>query len=97
MAMDCERGNDAQRARANGLTELEPLQGLEPAAQEFHKEMLLLQDFYNEFLKGASASDRGTLCQLKNLFNFRQVKADISDKFSHAWELMCLDVEGFTC
>jgi hypothetical protein len=92
-----ERGNDAQRARANGLSHMERLQGLEPAAQEFHKEMLLLQDFYDEFFKGTSASERGTLCQLKNLFNFRQVKGDISDNFSHAWELMCLVVEGFTC
>ena len=43
--------------------------------------MLLLQDFFDEFFKGSSASDRGTLCQLKNLFNFRNVKADISNNF----------------
>jgi hypothetical protein len=29
---------------------MERMQGLEPAAQEFHKKMLLLQDFYDEFL-----------------------------------------------
>ena len=73
--LSCERGNDAQRARCNGLTPAERLEGLEPAAQEFHKEMLLLQDFYDKFYKGTSASDRGTLCQVKNLFNFRQVKS----------------------
>ena len=95
--LSCERGNDAHRARANGLNEWERLEGLEPAAQEFHKEMLLLQDFYDTFFKGSSAADRGTVCQLKNLFNFRNVKSDISDNFSHAWELMCLITEGLVC
>ena len=95
--LSCERGNDAHRARANGLNPWERLEGCEPAAQEFHKEMLLLQDFYDEFFKGSSAADRGTLCQLKNLYNFRKVKADISDNFNYAWELMCLNTEGFVC
>jgi hypothetical protein len=84
----CERGNDAHKARANGLDPWEKLEGCQPAAQEFHKEMLLLQDYYDLFFKGASAADKGTLCHLKNIFNFRQVKSDISDNFTHAWELM---------
>ena len=95
--LSCERGNDAHRARSNGLNPWERLEGLEPSPQEFHKEMILLQDFFDEFFKNSSASDRGTICQLKNLFNFRTVKADISDNFTHAWELMCLLTEGFVC
>lgn len=95
--LSCERGNDAQRARSNGLDPLERLEGLEPAAQEFHKEMLLLQDYFDDFFKGSSAADRGTLCQIKNMFNYRQVKADISDNFAHSWELMCLITETFVC
>ena len=95
--LSCERGNDAQLARSNGLSPRERLEGLEPGVQEFHKEMLLLQDFYDLFFKGSSAADRGTLCQIKNLFNYRQVKSDISDNFSQAWELMALVVEGFVC
>lgn len=63
--LSCERGYDAQRARSNGLTPNERLDGLEPAAQEFHKEMLLLQDFYDTFYRGTSAHNRGTLCQMK--------------------------------
>ena len=92
--LSCERGNDA---RSNGLNPWERLEGLEPSPQEFHKEMLLLQDFLDEFFKGSSATDRGTLCQLKNRFNFRNVKADISNNFFHSWELMCLLTEGFVC
>ncbi|MES9880856.1 MAG: hypothetical protein ABW185_08250 [Sedimenticola sp.] len=95
--LSCERGNDAHRARSNGLSAWERLDGLEPAAQEFHKEMILLQDYFDEFFSASSSSDRGTLVQLKNLFNFRTVKADISDNFTHAWELMCLTTEGLVC
>lgn len=95
--LSCERGNDAQRARTNGLNPFERLEGLEPAAQEFHKEMILLQDFYDDFYLPKSAADRGTLCQVRNMFNFRQVKPDISDNFSYAWELMCVMTEAYVC
>ena len=95
--LSCERGNDAHRARVNGLNPWERLEGCEPAVQEFHKEMILLQDYFDEFFKGSSAADRGTLNHLKNIFNFRQVKSDISDNFNHAWELMCLVTEGYVC
>ena len=96
--LSCERGNDAQRARCNGINPWGRLECIEPSAQEFHKEMLLLQVYYYDLFKGSSASDRGTLCQLKNIFNFRKVKSDVvSDNFNYALELMCLITEGFIC
>ena len=95
--LSCERGNDAQNARSNGLDKWEGLEGLEPAAQEFHKEMLLLQDYYDVFFKGTSTADRGALSHLRNIFNFRDVKQDTSNNFRHAWELMCLTTEGYVC
>jgi hypothetical protein len=95
--LSCERWNDAHRARSNGLDPIERLEGLEPAVQEFHKEMLLLQDYFDDFFKGSSAADRGILCQVKNMCNYRQVKANISDNFAHSWELMCLITETFAC
>ena len=95
--LSCERGNDACKARSNGLNPWERLEGCDPGIQEFHKEILLLQDYFDEFFKGSSASDKGTLCHLKNIFNYRQVKSDISDNFNHAWELMCVATEGYIC
>jgi hypothetical protein len=47
--LSCERGNDMQKAWGNGLNPCKPLVGLKPGVQEFHKEMLLLQDFYYTF------------------------------------------------
>lgn len=95
--VNCERGNDDQWARANGLNPTERLEGLEPAAQEVHKEMILLQDFFDDFYRPNSAADRGTLCQVRNMFNFWQVKPDISDNSSCVWELMCVMTDSFVC
>ncbi|XP_055959272.1 uncharacterized protein LOC130014292 [Patella vulgata] len=47
--LSCERGNDAKKALCNGVTPRERLQNMEPAVQEFHKEMLLLQDHFDTF------------------------------------------------
>ncbi|XP_046569005.1 uncharacterized protein LOC124277378 [Haliotis rubra] len=57
--------------------------------------MLLSQEHFDEFFKRASGGEKGTLFYLKNLCNFRNVKADISDNFSHFWELMCQNTEAF--
>lgn len=95
--LSCERGNDAQCARTNGLTPTERLDGLEPAAQEFYKEMILLQDLYDDLYSFKSCAARGTMCQVRKMFNFRQVKPDISDNVSHAWELMSVCTETYSC
>ena len=50
--LSCERGNDAHKARSSDLNPWERLEGCEPGIQEFHKEMLLLQDYFDEFFKG---------------------------------------------
>lgn len=60
--------------------------------------MLLLQDYFDDFFKGSSAADRGTVCQIKKKHvNYRQVNADISDNFAHLWEFMCLITDTFAC
>jgi hypothetical protein len=41
--LSCERHVLAQNARANCQNDFTRLKGLEPAAQEFHKRMILLQ------------------------------------------------------
>jgi len=41
--LSCESHTDAQNSRANAETPLARLEGLEPAAQEFHKRMILMQ------------------------------------------------------
>ena len=44
--LSCERGGSALEAMSNAETPRERLEALQPAGQEFHKEMLLLQVIY---------------------------------------------------
>ena len=90
----CERGNDAHNGGSNRQNKRERPESLEPAVLELHKEMILLQDYFDTFFSGASAADRGTLANLTNIFNYRRVNTDISINFNHAWELMCMTTES---
>ena len=37
----------------------------------------------NEFFKGQSISEKGTLCQLKNFFGHKQVSCDVMNSFNY--------------
>lgn len=49
----------------------------------------------NEFFTGKSASDRGTLFQIKNRFNQRSVKKTVMQCFNSVADLLKLTTEGF--
>ncbi|XP_053403746.1 uncharacterized protein LOC123554765 isoform X2 [Mercenaria mercenaria] len=93
--LSCERHVDAQNARANGADLFAKLQGLEPAAQEFHKRMILMQDTMDKLYSGKSASEKGTLSQLKNLFNQRSVKRNVSESFDNVSDFLKFVTEGY--
>ncbi|KAH3738407.1 hypothetical protein DPMN_045040 [Dreissena polymorpha] len=86
--LSCERHVDAQNARANGATPLDRLQGLEPAPQEFHKRMLLMQDTMNKMFSGSSATEKGTLFHLKKVFNQRSVSKNVSETFNYVSDFL---------
>eukprot|EP00057_Strongylocentrotus_purpuratus_P019457 XP_011673931.1 PREDICTED: uncharacterized protein LOC105442948 [Strongylocentrotus purpuratus] len=69
-----ERILHAQRARSNGERWEDRLDAFFATPQEFHKEILLLQDSNNVFFRGQSISARGTLAQLKCDFNHHSFK-----------------------
>ncbi|XP_030852129.1 uncharacterized protein LOC100893251 [Strongylocentrotus purpuratus] len=89
-----ERILNAQRARSNGEEWDDRLEGLHACPQEFHKEMLHLQDSNKKFFNGASLVDRGTIAQLKNNFNHRSFQSDVMKSFQHVWELYQFSTEG---
>ncbi|XP_076101214.1 uncharacterized protein LOC143071009 [Mytilus galloprovincialis] len=96
-ALSCERHNDAHNVRSNSGNERDRLEGLEPAIQEFHKRMLLLQDTMNKLFVGASANQKGTLTYLRNVFNHRGVKKDVSESFNKVHEFIEFVTEGYVC
>ncbi|WAR07742.1 YNG1-like protein [Mya arenaria] len=93
--LSCERHVDSQNARANARSPRDRLEGLEPSPQEFHKRMLLLQDTMDQMFSGKSATDKGTLFHLKNVFNQRSVKANVYEAFNHVSEFLHFVTEGY--
>ncbi|CAH1248614.1 ING4 [Branchiostoma lanceolatum] len=73
--LSIERMIHAKRARSNGGTQKAKLQGLAEGAQEFHKEIILLQDTMDLLFSGRSEASRVTLSQLKAFFSHRGMKA----------------------
>ncbi|XP_070542604.1 uncharacterized protein [Ptychodera flava] len=95
--LSIERHVDAQRARAGSTTARGRLSGLEPVSQEFHKRGIILQDIMDEFFRGSSAANRGTLAHAKNTFNHRAVKAKVMDNFNHVTDFLKFVTEGLVC
>ncbi|CAC5356294.1 unnamed protein product [Mytilus coruscus] len=61
-ALSVERGDAAQKARADG-------------SEDWHGHVITLQEIYDLHFKGTSSAEKGTLFQLRNKFDHRGVKS----------------------
>ncbi|XP_071500137.1 uncharacterized protein [Diadema antillarum] len=91
-----ERILHAQRARSNGENWKARLDAFTPAPQEFHKEILLLQDSNNVFFRGKSISAKGTIAQLKYDYNHNSFRKDVMQNVQHTWDMYEFVTEGYT-
>ncbi|XP_066264517.1 uncharacterized protein [Branchiostoma lanceolatum] len=91
--LSIERMIHCKRARSNGETAKERLEGLVEGPQEFHKEILLLQDTMNMLFTQKSEACRGTLSQLKAYFRHKSMKRNVQENVQHVWDM----VEFATC
>ncbi|XP_014670054.1 PREDICTED: uncharacterized protein LOC106811048 [Priapulus caudatus] len=96
-ALTMERIIDAKRARAAGHTKLERLEGVEPVPQEFHKRGIMLQDTLNSLFDARSAVERGTLFNMKNVFNHRNLKKHVMGNFNHVDDFMHFVTDAMIC
>ena len=55
-----------------------------------------LQDFMDTFFSGSSATDKGTLFHLENVFGHRSVQKDIGERFNHTAEFIMFVTYGYT-
>eukprot|EP00112_Aurelia_sp_Birch-Aquarium-sp1_P000947 Seg1092.2 transcript_id=Seg1092.2/GoldUCD/mRNA.D3Y31 product="hypothetical protein" protein_id=Seg1092.2/GoldUCD/D3Y31 len=69
-----KRGVDAQRARADAPTPEKRLEGLIMKSEDWHEAILCLQIMYDDLYDGKSVGETGTLYQLKQRFDRRNVK-----------------------
>lgn len=60
-------------------------------AQEFRKEIVLLEDYYRDFLSESSSAEKGTLCHTMNMIDSA---GDKLESFSQRWDLMCEATEA---
>lgn len=51
----------------------------------------------NKLFVGASANQKGTLTYLRNVFNHRGVKKDVSESFNKVHEFIEFVTEGYVC
>lgn len=54
-----------------------------------------LQDLMDVFFKGSSATEKGTLFHLKNVFGRRSVTKDIGETFNHAADFIKFITHGY--
>lgn len=50
--------------------------------------ILHFQDTMNALFTATSIADRGTLYQIKEMFNHRSVKKNVMGNFQHVWDLL---------
>ena len=57
----------------------------------------MFQDTMKEFFTQRSASDRGTLYNIKQRFRLRSVRSDVMNNYNNVVELLDLATEGLVC
>lgn len=86
--LSCERIDGAQRARINGHDNWARLQMFEPAIQEWHRRLMFVQDTYDELFKFDSHREKGTLYNMKQVYDHKGVTKNIMECFNKAEELL---------
>ncbi|XP_033738678.1 uncharacterized protein LOC117326153 isoform X3 [Pecten maximus] len=76
--LTCERIRGAHMARLDGDTQEERLEGLITMVEDFHEKINFLQAMMDRFYKPGSARETGTLYQLRNVINRRNVTKNVS-------------------
>jgi hypothetical protein len=89
-----ERCRGVQSTRVNSDNEIDALLGLHPFASDWHAEVTLLQVFFERLYRGGSNLDGGTLLQLRNLLNRRNVSKDVTGRFNAAIDFFELIVHS---
>ena len=79
--LTCERCRGAHFVCADGDAPEERLEGLFCMIEDFHEKMNFSQVIFDRFYKGNSAGEAGTLYQLRNLVNRRNVVTKVSKDY----------------
>ncbi|CAG2237709.1 unnamed protein product [Mytilus edulis] len=93
--LSVERGEGAQRARADGISQEDRLEGFIWKSEDWHAHVISLQDTFNQLFKGTSSPEKGTLFQLRNLFEHRGVKSEVKDAVNSCRDFLRFVTQGY--
>ncbi|VDI17823.1 Hypothetical predicted protein [Mytilus galloprovincialis] len=94
-ALSVERGEAASRARMDAITEEDRLEGFTRKSEDWHGHVISLQETFNLLYKGTSSGEKGTLFQLRNLFDRRGVKSQVSSAVNDDREFIRFSTQGY--
>ncbi|XP_071172881.1 uncharacterized protein [Mytilus edulis] len=92
--LSVERIRCAHMARLDGDTPEERLEGVFAMVEDFHEKMNFLQVIMDKFYLTTSCRDAGTLYQLRNLINRRNVVTKVSKDYHADGEFIDLTTEA---
>ncbi|CAG2202794.1 unnamed protein product [Mytilus edulis] len=93
--LSVERGEGAQKARADGISQEDRLEGFIWKSEDWHAHVISLQDTFNQLFKGTSSPEKGTLFQLRNLFEHRGVKSEVKDVVNSCRDFLRFVTQGY--
>ncbi|XP_076073057.1 uncharacterized protein LOC143044781 [Mytilus galloprovincialis] len=94
-ALSVERGDAAQKARADGVNQEDRLEGFIWKSEDWHGHVITLQEIYNLHFKGTSSAEKGTLFQLRNKFDHRGVKSVVKDAVNDCRDFVRFVTKGY--
>jgi L1 cell adhesion molecule like protein len=77
-----KRAESAKESRKNSLNPLAQLKGLIPICEDWHAKQIFLEVVWKEFYETKSLSDKGTLYQLRNAVDRRDISTRASGKYN---------------
>lgn len=90
------RVRGSQGIRANSSTGSDRLEGFVPVIEDWHAKVILLKSVWARLYKTSSSSDCGTLYQLRNVINRRNVVSRPENDVNSCEEFFILIVKAYT-
>jgi L1 cell adhesion molecule like protein len=77
-----KRAEAAKELRRNSVTQSTQLKGLLPVCEDWHAKKTFLEVVWKQFYDKKSFMDKGSMCQLRNLINRRDISASVENEYN---------------
>ncbi|XP_019862116.1 PREDICTED: uncharacterized protein LOC109590666, partial [Amphimedon queenslandica] len=91
--LTCKRIETAIELRQNGSTPIHALKGIQPVCEDWHAKKCLLEVIWKKFYDTKSFMDKGSMAQLRNLIDRRNISADSESDYNACDDFFTVVVE----